>query len=155
MSFQIHALPAAEFQALFQLPDEELESRNARRLIADSKDGYPCRVSLRDAEIGEEVMLLHYQHQPEQTPYRASHAIFVRNHAEQAFPAENEIPDAIRKRLISVRAFDASHNMTTADVAAGTELEGVINGMFEGARVAYIHLHNARAGCFAARVTRA
>lgn len=154
MSFQIHALPAEDFQALFHLSNGELSARNARRLIADSPQGYPCRVSLRDARIGDELLLLHYEHQPHPSPYRASHAIFVRKNARQTFPARNEIPDAIRTRLISVRGFDMSHDMTTADVVAGTDLGRVIDGIFEDSRVAYIHLHNARPGCFAARVTR-
>ena len=49
MSFQVHALPAAPFAHYFDLSDAELEARGARRVIARSDSGYPCRVSLRDA----------------------------------------------------------------------------------------------------------
>jgi hypothetical protein len=153
--FQIHALPAAEFQPLFGLSDEELAKRLARRIIADSNPGYPCRVSLADAEIGETLILLNYEHQPADSPYRASHAIFVREHAEQAFPEIGEIPEALSARLISVRAFDADDCLVASDVAQGSRLGEAIPAMFDDRDVVYLHLHNAKAGCFAARVTRA
>ena len=62
MPFQIHALPKAQFEDLFDLHDVELERRGMLRVTADSEPGYPCRVSLQDAKVGEELILLNYQH---------------------------------------------------------------------------------------------
>lgn len=155
MSFQIHALAAQQFQHLFPLSDEGLAEHNTRRILVQSKPGYPCRVSLQDAEIREQVILLNYEHQTGATPYRASHAIYVRCGVQQARPVAGAIPESLRHRLISVRAFDASHMMTNADVVEGTTLEQSIVAMFENDEVDYIHLHNAKPGCYAAYVTRA
>ena len=155
MSFQIHALPAARFKPLFALSDRELAQSRAIRTVADSNPGYPCRVSLVDAEIGETVILLNFEHQSGDSPYRASHAIFVRENAEQAFPRAGTVPESLETRLISIRAFDQKHHMIDSDVVEGLHLSESIPATFQNPGVAYLHLHNARPGCFAARVTRA
>ncbi|MGB5622748.1 MAG: DUF1203 domain-containing protein [Gammaproteobacteria bacterium] len=155
MSFQIHALSPAPFAPLFAMSDDELRSRRATRITVDAKPGCPCRVSLADAEIGETVILVNFEHQPADSPYRASHAIFVREHAGQAFPAVGSVPEALASRLISVRAFDDKHFLVNADVVDGSRLSESIPAMFQDPEVAYLHLHHAKPGCFAARVTRA
>jgi len=60
--------------SLYGLNDEALIQFGARRYIADTMPGFPCRVTLKDAEPGERVLLINYVHQPADTPYRASHA---------------------------------------------------------------------------------
>ena len=155
MSFQIHALPAAIFEPLFSLSDAELAKARATRVVADCHPGYPCRVSLVDADIGETVILLNFEHQSGDSPYRASHAIFVRENAEQAFPGVGAVPESLQTRLISIRAFDEKHHMLAADVVDGLCLTESIPVLFQDSKVSYLHLHNAKRGCFAARVTRA
>jgi hypothetical protein len=155
MSFQIHALPADPFRPLFALSDSELAKVRANRMLVDSKPGYPCRVSLADAEMGETVILVNYMHQAAETPYQATHAIYIRENAEQAFPEVGTVPPVLATRLISVRAFDESHHMIDADVVDGSRLSEAIPAMLENPEVAYLHLHNAKQGCFTARVTRA
>lgn len=155
MSFQIHALPAASFKPLFDLSDGELAKTRAIRIVVDSYPGYPCRVSLVDAEIGEIVILLNFEHQSGDSPYRASHAIFVRENAEQAFPCVGTIPESLQTRLISIRAFDKRHHMIASDVVDGLLLPDSIPATLDDPEVAYLHLHNAKPGCFSARVTRA
>lgn len=56
MSFQIVWLSPPSFAALFTMDDAERQSRRAVRMLADRKPGFPCRVSLSDAEVGEEVI---------------------------------------------------------------------------------------------------
>ncbi|GFE49812.1 hypothetical protein So717_15650 [Roseobacter cerasinus] len=155
MSFQIHSLPAEDFAQLFALSDEELAERQACRQVVTSKPGTPCRVSMADAEVGETVILLNYEHQPKDSPYRASHAIFVREGAAQAKLAKGEVPQVLRSRVISLRLFDADHMMIDADVLEGDGLADALTSAFENATVAYAHLHNAKPGCFAASVSRA
>jgi hypothetical protein len=155
MNFRISGLPLAQFAPLFSLSDEELKARNVVRRIADKKPGFPCRVSLRDAEPGESLLLLNYEHHAVATPYRSSHAIYVCEKAEQATPGVNEVPPVLSSRLLSVRAFDAAGFMTSADVVQGAELAHAIEQLFSDDRVAYLHLHNAKPGCYAARVDRA
>lgn len=155
MGFRISALPSAAFEPLFGLSDEELAQRNVVRKTVDHHPGFPCRVSLADAEIGETVLLLNYEHQPANSPYRATHAIFVRERAQEAHPQIGEIPAALRSRLLSVRAFDETGMMLDADAVSGEALEPVLERFFADDRVAYLHLHNAKPGCYAARVDRA
>ncbi len=155
MNFQIHSLPAGDFAPLFELTDAELAERNAVRMVVNAKPGTPCRVSLQDAEVGETVILLNYAHFPHASPYKATHAIFVRKDARQAEPAVNEVPLVLTARLISVRIFDENHMMIGADVVPGETLAQTLSTAFEDTEVSYIHLHNAKPGCFAASVRRA
>jgi len=155
MSFQIRALPRAAFAPLFDLSDAQLRAHGAVRRVVDQKPGFPCRVSLEDAEVGERVLLVNFEHQAAATPYRARHAVFVREHALEAQPAVGEIPEVLRRRLISVRAFDAAGMMVDADVVDGQLLEFAVTRMLANPAAAYLHLHNAKPGCYAARVDRA
>lgn len=155
MTFQIHALPAEPFAALFTLTDAELAQRNAVRQTVTEHPGIPCRISLADAELGETVLLLNHTHLPEDSPYRASHAIYVREGQRQTRPKVGDVPDVLRRRLISLRLFDDHHMMIDADVVAGTDLAEALSVALDDPAVAYAHLHFAKPGCFAARVTRA
>lgn len=155
MDFQIKPLQLDEFVHLFDLADAELADHNACRQVVAAKPGVPCRVSMEDAEIGETVILLNYEHQPEETPYKSRHAVFVRENARQAHPAVNEVPEVIRSRLISLRFFDHAHMMAHAEVVPGDMVADEIAKAFETDRIAYGHIHYARPGCFAASVHRA
>lgn len=152
MDFQVKALSERRFEHLFGADAATLARHAARRLRAPSSPGYPCRVRLRDAGVGESVLLVNHVHHDEDTPYRASHAIFVIEHAVEARPAPNEVPDLLRTRLLSVRAYDRHHDMIAADVCEGLELERAIGALGHVSGCAYLHVHNARPGCFAARI---
>jgi hypothetical protein len=154
MSFQISGLDAAPFRRFYGLSDDELQSFGVKRLIADTSPGFPDRIELRDVEQGEAVLLLNHLHQPADTPYKASHAIFVREWAETPHRAMNEIPDVLRIRPISLRAFNTSGDMVDADLIEG-DLEPIITRLFANPEAAYIHAHYAKRGCYAARIDRA
>lgn len=153
-SFQLLGLPAETFTPLFALSDEELVQRGMRRVVADGKPGFPCRVSLVDAEVGEELCLLSFEHQPSASPYRASGPIFVRRHAAHCVVPPGEVPDYVRSRLVSVRAYDAQHLMIDATVCDGHAVAAEIERQFSDARIDYIHLHGAKRGCFLCVVQR-
>ncbi len=155
MPFRISGLSAEPFRHLFGLSEQELARRGAVRYVVNAKPGYPDRVELRDVEPGQSVLLVNYTHQPVESPYRSSHAIFVREGAEETFDQVDEVPESMRIRLLSLRAFDAKGMMLDADVIEGREVETVIARMFADPNVAYIHVHNAKRGCYAARIDRA
>ena len=155
MGFRISALDGAQFSHLINLGDDELSAQGVQRMVVTDKPGFPCRVSLKDYEVGQTVLLLNYEHLDASTPYRSSHAIFVGEGAAPAVVDDNDIPESIRSRLISVRAFDADGMMRDADVVEGEALAPVLLGMFEDEAVDFLHLHNAKRGCYAARVDRA
>jgi len=150
--FQVSALPYAPFAPLFSLDAAALARRRARRIVAGTAD--PCRVSLTDATPGETVLLLHHVHQPADTPFHASHAIYVREHAVQAHPAPGEMPPALACRTLSLRAFDAAGELIAGDLAEGSDAAPAIARLFADPAVAYLHAHYARFGCYAARIDR-
>jgi hypothetical protein len=155
MSFRITGLDPAPFVALYGLGEAELAALGVIRAVADATPGYPDRVTLTDAEPGETLLLLNYTHQPAETPYRASHAIFVREGARVAYDAVDVVPRPLRIRPLSLRAFDAGHLMVDADLVEGEAIEGAIERLLAKADVSYLHAHYAKRGCYAARITRA
>jgi hypothetical protein len=154
-SFKLVGLPFEPFSHLFALSDAELSACDARRVFATTKPGYPCRVSLTDADIGDELLLLPFEHQPVSSPYKSSGPIFVRKAAVPAQMTAGVVPDYVRTRLISVRAYDSAHLMTDALVCDGTGVGDAIQAMFDRDEISYIHLHNAKRGCFSCAVVRA
>ena len=155
MDFRINGLDPAPFVPLYGLTDAALADRGVRRVAVDAPVGYPDRIGLRDLAVGETALLLNHVHQPADTPYRASHAIFVREGATEAFAAVNHVPDVLRIRPISLRAFDAAHMMVDAELLDGAVLEEGIDRLLRLPGVAYLHAHYARRGCYAARVEAA
>lgn len=155
MPFQISALPADRFRHLFGADEGKLDAHGAKRVIVDADHAFPCRVSLEDARIGEAVLLLNYEHQAATSPYRSRHAIFVREHAEEARLSPDDVPHQLRRRLLSIRAFDADDMMIDGEVVDGADFERPALAMLANPKTSYLHVHNAKFGCYAARVDRA
>jgi len=154
MPFQISALRRDDFENLLSLDDEALARQGAKRSIADRTPGFPCRVSLQDAEPGEPVILVPFCHQSAASPYRASGPIYIRQAAQTAVIPPDTVPALLRTRLLSVRAYNDNHLMTSADVIAGDDLEPLLTRTLAGDDVSYVHIHFARPGCYACRVDR-
>ncbi len=151
--FVIRGLDPAPFAHYFAMSDAELAAAGARRIVADGP-GYPCRVSLVDAAPGDELVLCPFAHHDVASPYRAAGPIFVRRAAAASASYIDTIPPALTTRLLSVRAYSTAGDLETAEVVPGAELAMQIARMFEDAAIAYLHVHNARPGCFSARVDR-
>jgi len=155
MSFRITGLSPEPFRHLYGLPDAQLAEHGVRRVAVDHAPGYPDRIEVRDAAAGESVLLVNYTHQPADTPFRSSYAIYVREGAQAAYDAVDEIPDAMRRRMISLRAFDEEGMLIDADLADGSAIEPLIARMLADPKAAYLHAHYAKPGCYAARIDRA
>lgn len=155
MTFRLIGLDPAPFRPLYGLADGALAARGVERVVANSRPGFPDRIELRDLDPGETALLLNHVHQPADTPYRASHAIFVREGAERALDMVDAIPEAMRVRPISLRAFDAAGEMVDADLVEGRELDPLIERFLANPEVDYLHAHYAKRGCYAARIERA
>lgn len=154
MSFRIRGLPSEQFAHLFDLSDEELASRGAIRRVADNRaPGYPCRVSLTDSREGDELLLVNYEHHDVQSPYRMRFAIYVRK-SEESYHAINEVPEQLRIRTLAVRAFDNLGMMIGWELVDGKDLEAAIERLLANPQSAYLHIHYAAPGCYAARVER-
>lgn len=154
MDYLVSGLPVEAFGSLFRLSDSALRERGAARVVADGP-GYPCRITLEDAAPGETLLLLNWRHLDADSPYRADGPIFVRESAQATARVRNAIPEQQRSRLLSVRAYDERGWMRDAEVVEGVALEDLVDRFFVDPEVAFLHVHNARRGCYACRVDRA
>jgi len=155
MSFRIRGLSAKPFRRLYGQDESVLAEAGARRFVVDKKPGFPDRVTMRDAEIGDTALLLNFVTHDVDTPYRTSYAIFVREGAEEAFDEVDEVPPAMRARLLSLRGFDEKGWLIDADVVDGRDVEVLITRLFYNPGIAYIHAHNAKHGCYSGLIERA
>jgi hypothetical protein len=154
MNLRIAGLSPEPFRHLFGLSEEALARQGVHRYVADAESRFPDRIELRDVAPGETVLLLNYLHQPAESPYRASHAIFVREGATSAHVAIDEVPEALRSRPLSLRAFDARGMIVDGILVDGPEMLAASARLLANTDVAYVHVHFARLGCYAARVDR-
>jgi len=152
MSYLVRGLDPAPYRPLFALNDDELAERGIVRMTVNSP-GFPCRISLQDRPLGEEVLLLNHVSHDVANPYRAAHAIFV-GEAEQAAEYVDEAPPVFETRVLSLRGFDKQGMMADAALAQPGEADAVIRKLFDNAEVETIHAHNAIRGCFSAKIER-
>jgi hypothetical protein len=151
MTYRITGLDPEPYRPLFALSDQELERRGMRRMTV-TDTGFPCRVSLVDRTIGEQVILLNHVSHDAANPYRASHAIFVADDEQAEFV--DEIPPVFVPRMLSMRGFDEDGMMADALITQPGEADAGIRKLFANPEIVYIHVHNAARGCFSARVER-
>ncbi len=154
MDYKITSLELGDFDHLFGLDEQALAQNGVQRMTVTDRPGYPCRVTLEDAEIGESLLLLTFEHLPVVSPYRSGHALFVRENGTQSASFENEIPEYLRNRQLSVRSFDTSGMMVDAETCAGEKLESLIERLLGDESADYLHVHNAARGCYLACVKR-
>lgn len=154
MTFTIRGLSVGTFSDLFVLSDEALRARGVLRKTADAKPGYPCRITLEDAEPGERVLLLNHESHAAPTPYRSCYAIYVRESARRAASFQGELAPVMFNRPIALRMFDAQGMLVGADLEANEALKDKIEAALARPDVAYLHAHNAMHGCFVAEIRR-
>lgn len=154
MTYAIRGLDPARFAPLFAMAADDLGRHRAVRIRAAADHGFPCRVSLRDAGEGDELVLVHHTHHAVETPYRGAFAIYVRKDAATAAEFVDECPPVFMGRPLALRGYDAAGMLVAARLASPGEADAAIRVLLEDASIAYIDAHNAAYGCFAARVTR-
>lgn len=154
MPYRISGLDPAPFRPLFELDEAALAARGAVRRVADAHPGYPCRVSLRDAQPGERLILLNYVSHDVAGPFRTAYAIFVRAAADAPAHYEDRLPPVMAARTLGLRGFDAEGMFRGALLVGPGEAEAGIRTLFGRTEITSIHAHNAAHGCFIARVDR-
>jgi hypothetical protein len=154
MTYRITGLDPSPFKPLFGLPDEELAKRGIVRMTVTEKPSFPCRVSLTDRDLGEQVLLLNHISHEVANPYRASHAIFVTETEQQPAEYVDELPPVFVSRVLSLRGFDKDGMMAEAILAGPGEADTAIRKLFANQQIETIHAHNATRGCFSARIER-
>jgi hypothetical protein len=151
--FQATGLSPEPFAPLFALSDEALVAQGARRVFANAPDAFPCRVSLRRVDPGEELLLLNFAHRPEpSSPYRAAGPIFVSRRGQGTF--RDALPPIMRDRVLALKAYDAEAFIVDATLAGDEAALDVVRGYLVRLDVVHVDAHFASRGCFAARFER-
>ncbi|MDC8005172.1 DUF1203 domain-containing protein [Aureisphaera galaxeae] len=153
--FKIIPISKENIAHLFELDDAALAKMHATRQKVTHNPGFPCRVSLQDAEIGEEVILFSYDHHAATSAYRSKGPVFVRKNARESHLRVNEIPKMLEHRTLSVRGYNSSGDMEGALTVEGATISEAIKELFSNTEIDYIHVHNAGPGCFNCKVERA
>ena len=154
MAYRITGIDPAPYLHLYGLSDKELVGQGVVRMIADERPSYPCRVSLTDRDIGESMLLVNHVSHDVANPYRASHAIFVAEGAEEPAEFVDEVPPVFGPRVMSLRGFDKDGMMVDAILTEPGEAEAGIRELFDNPEIETIHAHNAGRGCFSAKIER-
>lgn len=154
MTYRIEGLQREAYAGLLGLGDDDLAARGARRVTSDSKPGFPCRVTLEDAEPGENLILFNHVSNDVPTPYRSAYAIFVRETAAGPACYVDETPPVFEGRTLGLRGFDGEGMLRGALLALPGEADAGIRALLERPEIETIHAHNAAAGCFAAKIVR-
>lgn len=142
-------------QETLQLGATQLHGNPVETVIADSKPGYPCRLSLEDADEGEEIYLLSHSPFDSANPYRETGPIFVRKNAVPAALGVNELPQIALARSIVVRAYNSEGKMLAANPMETSQISQTIQKFLDDEAVEYIHLRAASCGCFLCSARRA
>jgi len=132
-----------------------LGAAGAQRVTATNKPGFPCRVTLEDAEPGESLILFHHVSHDVATPYRSAYAIYIREGAAVPATFVDRVPPVFEGRPLALRCFGEDGMLLGAVLAAPGEADSAIREQLDRSDIAYIDVHNAAYGCFAARVERA
>lgn len=154
MAYRIEGLERVAYESLLGLGDDALAERGARRVIADSKPGFPCRATLEDAEPGEPLILFNHVSHDVPTPFRSAYAVYVRESAGARAYYVDETPPVFEARPLGLRGFDCEGMLRGALLALPGEADARIRALFDRPEIETIHAHNAAAGCFAARIVR-
>lgn len=152
-NFIIKSLQHSKFEYLKDLTELELSVNNIVKQTVNKKPSFPCRVTLQDAEIGEEVFLLNYQFHNKNSPYSANGPIYIRPNKVSKICKKNEIPEMFLTRLISLRGYNSLSMLINAEVFEGTLLKEKIQKFLEKENIEYLHIHNAKTGCFLAETS--
>jgi hypothetical protein len=134
---------------------DRLRALGGPTYVADSNPGYPCRQCLRDADIGESLLLASYDPFDRDSPYRAASPIFLHVAPCGTAVHGSSLPSQLTLRELSVRSFDENALMIDAAIIDGSSLDETINQFFIAADSEFIHVHNASRGCWAVTVQRA
>jgi len=153
-NFKIKAIPAELFEPYFTWPKQKLRELDMELCVVEKSPGFPCRVSLEDAQVGEEVLLINYQHHKADSAYQSNGPIFVRRNAAESEMAPNQIPPILQDRNLSIRGYNQQGKMVDAIVVHGSGVKQALHKLFDDGNIDYLHIHNAGPGCFNCEVQR-
>ena len=145
-SYVLKPLPSADA--------DRLRAKGGRRMIVDSKPGFPCRECQQDAEMGEPMLLVSYDPFEGDSAYRGASPVFIHEESCGGPVGEPAITSQHTDRQLSVRAFDDEFMMIDASLVDGGRLEAEIERHFDNDEASVLHVHNSPRGCWSVTVTR-
>ncbi len=118
--------------------------------------GAPCRHCLRDAAIGDELLLGSYLMPRPQGIYWTPSPIFVHATPCEQFARLNEVAPIVRDRLVSVRAYDGDDQCIyeLGHAGDGNAIDAPLLRALDDPRTAFVNIHTAKPGCMLCRVER-
>lgn len=128
----------------------------AGRAVSPEADGdrFPVRCCLRDVDNAEDVLLLSVRPPSADSPYAAASPVYVHREPCDGRHANGEVPEVLRGRLLSLRAYTSDHMITGTTIEQGSHVESAIAALFADHRAAYVFVHFAGPGCYVCRVDR-
>ena len=115
----------------------------------------PCRLCLNTFRVGEEERLL-FTYNPFAgiDPYPAPGPIFVHAAGCEPYAAPQGFPDSLRTLRLVLEAYGAGRWLVTREHVTDGDVEGAAKRLFSHPAVSYVHVRNAEAGCYIARLER-
>ena len=150
-AFTFTALPSS-------LLDETREREvAARRAVSPEPDGgaFPVRCCLRDVADAEDVLLVSVRPPSADSPYAAHSPVYVHREPCDGHGANGAMPEVLRNRLLSLRAYTAEHMITGTATEHGRHAARAIAELLADPRAEYVFVHFAGPGCYVCRVDRA
>jgi hypothetical protein len=123
----------------------------------DRHETYPCRHCLCEAPGADGMLLLSYQTPKPKSVYGHPTAIFLCVRDCARFDQTDEVPEIVRNRHVSFRAFRSDGAMVyhANELADGAGHDVAIRRIFAREDVAFINAHTAKAGCMLCHIERA
>jgi hypothetical protein len=114
----------------------------------------PCRSCLSTFTIGrDERILFTYDPFEDLDPYPLPGPVFV--HAEPCTPHSGDgFPPGLRVLPLVFEGFGERREPRGREFASGTEIDAAIHRLLRDPAVSYLHVRNAEAGCYIARIER-
>ena len=117
--------------------------------------GYgPCRQCLETFQVGtDERLLFTYQPFSDPAALPAPGPVFIHRRQCKRYDGA-ELPPSLRPLPLALESYGANGVLLVQRRVGALAFETVLQEVFEPAEVQYVHLRNAEAGCFIARVDR-
>lgn len=118
----------------------------------ETATGYgPCRQCLKTFREGKEERIL-FTYQPFASPaLPAPGPVFIHREACHSYDALG-VPEELRSIPLAVESFGAAGELVERFRLGSRQIEEELERQMADPRVEYLHLRNAEAGCFIARV---
>ena len=122
----------------------------------ETANGYgPCRLCLDTFRVGaDERLLFTYDPFAGLDPYPAPGPIFVHAVGCEAFAAPTGFPEPLRALPITLEGYARGRWLVARERVIDGDVEGAAGRLFAHPAVEYIHVRNAEAGCYIARLER-